>query len=165
MRKSKLFAALCAGACFVSFSSGAFAEICYPVGGSVNTMNVNATNQVGTISVALSDQGGAEVFNKTGALVGTITEVSMFGTTLSHIANLPGNHFVTESDKAVLVDPFVRKFDAEGQPCSFFISETISSIPSGTGLFSNVTSVNIQADGFIAFCTFAVSVRRRRPTE
>ena len=139
----------------VGYSNLSFAEICYNAGGTVSTENVTSTLQLGSISLSLSDDGDATVFSETGSLAGNITGTDGFGTTLlSHRAKFPqGNMFVTKADKAVLVLPVVRKTLEDGMtPCSFWIHETISNISVGTRFFSNVTSVEIKADGYISNC-------------
>ena len=43
--------------------------------------------------------------------------------------------------------------DEEGNPCSFYIHETISNIAHGTNFFKNVTSdTKMFADGYISNC-------------
>ena len=83
---------------------------------------------------------------------------------LSHVARFSkGDSFNTTNDAAVLAFPEdspVRPvdedgnllLDEEGNPCSFYIHETISSIPHGTRFFRNVTSVEIFADGYVSRC-------------
>ncbi|MCK5354211.1 MAG: hypothetical protein KAJ63_03770 [Methyloprofundus sp.] len=143
----------------VGFVSPVSAEpACYMVSGSVTTENVTSTLQIGNISLMLGTDD--EVFSETGSLVGNITGADGFGTTLlSHVARFSkGNSFNTSNDEAVLAFPEsngfspVRLYDEEGNPCSFYIHETISSIPHGTRFFRNVTSVEIFADGYVSRC-------------
>jgi len=150
------------------FISQASAEpICYDVGGSVTTENATPTLQIGSINLTL-DNEGQEVFSETGSLVGNITGADgLGGFFLSHVARFPqGNSFNTTGDKAVWklqdLDPtsFVRLFgednnlllDAEGNPCSFYIHETISNISRGTKFFKDITSAEVFADGYISNC-------------
>jgi len=149
------------------FVSQASADpICYTVGGSVTTENITSTLQMGNINLMLGTDG--EVFSKTGSLVGNITGADGFGATLlSHVARFSqGDSFNTTDDNAVLAFPEsngyspVRLFDEDGNllldedgnPCSFYIHETISNIPHGTGFFRNVTSVEMFADGYVSSC-------------
>ena len=132
-----------------------FAEACYEAVGTVTTKNISPTLQMGDISLALESEG--EAFSKTGSIVGNITDVDGFGSTiLSHTAQFSkgkGNMFVTSGDKAVLAPPFVRATLEDGiTPCSFWIHETISNIASGTGFFEGVTFVKIFADGYFSNC-------------
>ena len=154
--KSKLFAiTLLTSAAITGYSSTSFAEICYDVGGVVNTKNATSTLQIGNISIALSNAGTGEVFNDTGPLIGNITGTDGFGATLlSHKATFTaGNLFVTSGDKAELAFPYVRATLEDGvTPCSFWIHETINNIVKGNGLFGNVTSIKVFADGYISYC-------------
>jgi len=137
------------------------------VSGTVTTENVTPTLQIGNIRVIL-DTDGEELFSETGSLVGNITGTDGYNTTLlSHVARFPkGNSFNTSNDEAKLAFPEsneyspVRLFnetgnllvDEEGKPCSFYIEETISNIERGTGVFRNVTSAEIFANGYISNC-------------
>ena len=151
----------------VGFVSPVSAEpACYMVSGSVTTENVTSTLQIGNISLMLGTDD--EVFSETGSLVGNITGADGFGTTLlSHVARFSkGNSFNTSNDEAVLAFPESNGFspvrlydeegslllDEEGNPCSFYIHETISNIERGTGFFRDVTSAEIFADGYISSC-------------
>jgi hypothetical protein len=145
----------------IGLSTNAFAEVCYDAGGTVNMENVTSTLQIGSIDLILSE-AGKTVFDEHGSLVGNITGTDGYGVTiLSHKARFPqGDSFVTAGDTAVLVEPFVRLYDesggllvdAEGNPCSFWIHETITEIKKGTRFFNNVTSVSISADGYVSNC-------------
>lgn len=152
MTKKKIYGgAFLAAGLMIGLAHGATAETCYAVEGDVATTNVSATTQVGSIKLVLSGAGGDVVFDETGALVGTITGQGPIGQVfLSHTASFPTDSFVTNNDTAIITG--IRKFDDQGIPCSFTISETISEIASGTGFFSSVSRVNIQADGYIAIC-------------
>jgi len=156
--KSKVAAiTLLASTTMIGYSTTSFAETCYDASGSVSTVNITSTLQVGNISLTLSDSG-SPVFSETGSLVGNITGADGFFTMyLSHKARFPqGDSFVTNDDEAVpdfqsTGNP-VRGVDENGNACSYWIRETISDIVKGTRLFKNVTSVNVIADGYISSC-------------
>jgi|GEM_PF-1505252 len=153
--KSKIVAiTLLASTAIIGYSNTLFAEACYDAGGTVTTENVTSTLQIGNISLTLNDLDGGMVFSETGTLVGNITGTDSFGATLlSHKARFPqGNSFVTNDDRAELVFPYVRDSLEDGTPCSFWIHETISNIAKGTRFFSNVTSAEVFADGYISNC-------------
>lgn len=163
-------APLFVAACLVDFSgaaiadddaASAFAQACeiadgevYTVKGKINTINASPTTQIGTINLTLLEDGDEAEFKEKGNLVGTITGGAMGATILSHSARFPkdeeASDFVTTGDLAIITG--IRAVDDQGMPCSFFIHETITEISSGSGFFSNVLSVDIKADGHIAFC-------------
>ena len=141
------------------FVSQASADpICYTVSGSVTTENITSTLQIGNINLMLGSDG--EFFSKTGSIVGNITGANDIGSTfLSHVARFSmGDSFNTTGDIAELAFPEsndynpVRLFDEYGKPCSFYIHETISNIPHGTGFFRNITSIEMFADGYVSSC-------------
>jgi hypothetical protein len=121
------------------------------VEGEVKTINVSQTTQVGSIEVLLLDEYDNEAFRETGQLIGTITGGGIGLTFLSHSARFAdGSTFVTADDTAVVTG--LRKFDEDGTPCSFFVHEAITNIVQGSGFFSNVSEVEIEADGYISAC-------------
>jgi hypothetical protein len=157
--KSKIVAiALLASTTMMGYSTTSFAQTCHDVSGSVTTENITSALQLGNMSLMLSDNSGSTVFSETGSLVGNITGADSFGATLlSHKARFPqGDSFVTNDDTAVpnYNEGYysVRNVDENGTPCSFYIHETISDIPKGTGFFKDVTSVEVFADGYISNC-------------
>ena len=153
--KSKIFAiALVASGTAVGYSNLSIAdEICYDVGGSLTTENITPALQLGNMTLTLSHGATGEVFSETGSLVGNITDDSQAGfgrTVLSHKARFPqGDSFVTDGDVAQIVG--LIAFD-NGVPCGFAIDEKITDIPKGTGLFKNVTSVDVTALGTVYNC-------------
>jgi len=156
--KSKVAAiTLLASTAMIGYTTALFAETCYDAIGSVTTENITSTLQIGNISLTLSDSG-SPVFSETGSLVGNITGADDFFTTfLSHKARFPqGDSFVTNDDTAVPDFQYggnpVRRWDASGNACSYWILETISDIAKGTRLFKNVTSVKVVAEGYISNC-------------
>jgi hypothetical protein len=160
LMKSKVAAiALLASTTMSGYSINALAQTCYDASGSVSTENVTPTLQIGNVSLELNDQDdGSRVFIENGSLVGHITGSDGYFTTfLSHKARFPqGNSFVTNDDTAVPDFQYagnpVRALDGNGEPCSFWIIETISDIAKGTRFFKNVTSVNVIAEGYISSC-------------
>lgn len=156
LMKSKILTiTLLASTTIIGQSNTSFAgDLCYMAGGTVTTNNVSPTQQIGKIALTLRDASkNKEVYSNTGSLVGTITGSDGFGATLlSHVANFAQDGFVTNSDKAVLVAPYVRDVLADGTPCSYFIHENISQIAQGTKFFGKISSVNISADGYVSNC-------------
>jgi hypothetical protein len=155
MKSRSIASAFLACSLLSGYSGISLAESCYSVEGDTNTRNITPTLQIGDISLRLSDESGIEVLNESGPLIGNITGSEGIGTVLlSHRASFPfGDIFVTKNDKAVLAAPYVRAALPDGvTACSFFMKETISEIANGKGLFSNVISVNILAEGYISNC-------------
>jgi hypothetical protein len=155
--KSKVIAiALFASTTMMGYPITSLAQTCYEVGGTVSTENVTSTLQIGDMSLELNDDSGP-VFSETGSLVGNITGSDAFlRTLLSHKARFPqGDSFVTNDDTAAPDFQYgnpVRDVDGAGNPCSYWITENISDIAKGTGLFKNVTSVSVTAAGYISNC-------------
>ena len=156
LMKSKILTiTLLASTTIIGHSNTSFAkDVCYMAGGTITTNNVSPTQQIGKIALTLRDTSkNKEVYSNTGSLVGTITGSDGFGATLlSHVANFAQDGFVTNSDKAILIAPYVRDVLADGTPCSYFIHENISQIAQGTKFFGKVSSVNISADGYVSNC-------------
>jgi len=153
--KNNVLATILTSVLLVGYSTSSLAEICYAVKGTVDTKNVTSTIQIGNINLTLNDVHGDEVFSDTAPIIGNITGTDGFGTTLlSHKATFPnGNLFFTSGDKAILAFPYVRATQEDGvTPCSFWIHETIHNIEKGNGLFSNVTSAEVFAEGYISHC-------------
>lgn len=123
------------------------------VNGSVTTLNVSATKQVGQICLSMiRTRDGREVFNDCGALVGKIvsSDVETGSSTLVHTAVFdPSNALLTNNDQAQITG--ILAFDESGTPCSFSVVETISEILKGTGIFRN-GKIGITANGNISFC-------------
>ena len=168
MKSKPVLLALLTSAALIGHVGASLAETCYTVAGSVDTQNVTANTQIGQIALTLSS-GGAGAFSETGTLFGNITGGSLgFGQiTLSHVAKFSkGNQFVTSGDTAGfrladgVAEPtpdglpgIVRKLDANGAPCSFYIQEQISNIASGKKFFGNVVNpVDVTAIGYISSC-------------
>ena len=136
---------------FVTWSSIFAAETCYTVEGNVKTLNVSGSTQVGSIEILLLDEHDNEAFRNSGDLIGTITGADTYGRiVLSHTAIFnDGSAFVTSGDLAAITG--IRKFSEDGLPCSYLVDEWISNM-TGSGVFENVISVDIQADGYISAC-------------
>lgn len=140
----------------LSLAGFSHADICYSVEGKVETKNVSAEDQVGTIKIVLFDQDDDVVFGfsgeNPGLLIGKFDGGTVFAPTLSHTAIFrDGSKFQTAGD-TVQIDFFnPRKFDDQGAPCSFNVIENITTLQ-GEGFFENVTSANVTAIGYIAAC-------------
>jgi len=151
VKKARLLTASLIVAAAAGFSSAALAETCLPVSGAVNTVNTSLLTQEGTIDLVVSNADGNVVMNETGALNGVITGAGAFGQTiLSHTAKFTRGGFVTIGDEAFITG--VRAVDDQNIPCSFFVTETITNMASGSGFFSSITRAHIVAEGFVSFC-------------
>jgi hypothetical protein len=151
------------GAVLCGASSTVFAEKCYNVSGSVDTINQPDGTQIGTIFLMYYGKNPGDVqFENTGTIFGTITGFPIVdysnGTVtvpLSHkvaFASGPkGSGFSTEGDKATI--KIIDMYDPSGTPnCSYPVSESITKIVNGTGNFKNVSSANITAEGTVSNC-------------
>lgn len=139
---------------FLFWSNLSFSNTCYTVEGEVKTVNISQKNQYGSIELLLLDENDNEVFRETGTLYGTITSSNFFTTSLTHIATFKDGkdeiRFVTSNDVATVTG--VRKLAENGVPCSFKVSEVITNIVTGSGIFSNVNDVEIDGIGYISAC-------------
>jgi len=154
MKSKSLAIALLAATTTLGYSTTSFAEICYDVGGFLTTENVTSSLQIGNVSLTLSDDSG-QVFSETGSLVGNITDANTTGATfLYHKARFPqGDSFRTEGDVAQIIGGPIA-FEENGTPCAFPILEKITEISKGTGIFKNVTHVDVTANGTVSACSF-----------
>ncbi|MDP2031481.1 MAG: hypothetical protein Q8K12_17745 [Thiobacillus sp.] len=123
------------------------------VNGSVTTLNVSDTKQVGQICVAMIRAAdGREIFNDCGALVGKVMSVDepTQSSTLAHTAvfNLH-DMFVTRNDHAQITA--VQAVDDTGAPCAFGVVESITEIDKGLGIFRG-GQIDVTATGSISFC-------------
>lgn len=152
MKQSAFFTAqiLLATAVSIGSSSMAFAETCYDVGGTLDTINLSPVNQEGNIHLIASKKNTGDIqFDRTGTITGTVTGTDGIGsTTLSHRASFSsgknGSGFSTELDQAAIVGVI--------NECSFNVHEKITKVINGTGKFNNVTSVEIYGDGIVSYC-------------
>ncbi|MDO9007180.1 MAG: hypothetical protein Q7U80_03065 [Thiobacillus sp.] len=123
------------------------------VNGSVTTLNVSETKQVGQICVSMiRTADGREVFDDCGAVVGKILSIDEpnQSSVLSHTALFSlRNLFVTHNDQAQITG--VLAADDTGAPCAFSVVETISEIEKGTGVFRG-GQIAVTATGSISFC-------------
>lgn len=123
------------------------------VNGSVTTLNVSETKQVGQICVnMIRTANGREVFADCGALVGQVLAVDELNmsSVLTHTALFNvRNVFVTRNDQAQITG--VQAVDEAGAPCAFDVVETISEIEKGTGVFRD-GQIAVTATGSISFC-------------
>lgn len=139
--------------------------------GRTTTLNISATRQAGQVCLVMTKANGHEVFDDCGALVGNITSQNLeTGTsTLNHTAVFElTQSFQTEGDVAQITG--VLESDADGVPCAFSVTEHLTKLKWGTGVFAGAT-IDAVADGTISFCpgknlntfqlTGQVCVRRR----
>lgn len=123
------------------------------VNGSVTTLNVSDTRQVGQICLTMiRPKNGREVFNDCGALVGkVVTPVNQSGVSeLKHTAVFDlRDSFVTRNDQAQITG--VLAVDETNAPCAFSVVESISEIDKGTGIFRG-GQIDVTATGSISFC-------------
>ncbi len=120
--------------------------------GRVSTVNVSETRQVGQICLVITTADGREVFDDCGALVGkvTATDLETGSSTLNHTALFDlTQSFVTEGDTARITG--VLATDAEGAPCAMSVTEHMTKLNLGTGIFYGAT-VDVFAEGSISFC-------------
>lgn len=157
MKANTLVNSLLLSAPLIAASSLAVAETCYNVSGQVDTTNITQTLQIGNVYIELQ-QGGNLAFDAEGSITGIITGSDGFLTTyLTHAVKFPqGESFVTENDQATLVfDAYgspIRKYDDQGNPCSYNMRQTISKISKGNKFFKNTTHVDVIADGWVSYC-------------
>ena len=117
------------------------------VTGTVDTINVSQSVQVGTIHLILSDDKG-EVFNEKGGIIGRITSQSTndygvpIAATLDHDIIFANGRIDTSGDKAQLT--------LAEDYCSFYVTETISDLW-GTRFFKRASG-EITAIGTISTC-------------
>jgi hypothetical protein len=122
------------------------------VTGRVTTMNISQTRQVGQICLVMTTADGREVFDDCGALVGKVTAMdAAAGTsTLNHTAVFElFESFQTNQDAAQITG--VLDTDADGNPCALSVTEHMTKLRSGTGIFNGAT-IDVIANGSISFC-------------
>ena len=138
----------------IGHANTSYAETCYEVSGSIISTNKSATKQVGDIDLTL--QNDSEVlFSESGSLKGKVTSsATQFGTTiLKHKIKFPkGNHFKTKNDVAQIVG--VAGVESNGAPCAFFVTESITEISKGSGIFKHASSVDVTANGVLNNCSY-----------
>lgn len=124
------------------------------VNGSVTTLNVSASKQVGQICLTMiQTANGREVFNDCGALVGKVVsaDAQTGSSTLVHTAVFDlRDMFVTRNDQAQITE--VQAVDDTGAPCAFSVVETISDIDKGAGMFRG-GQMSVTATGNVSFCS------------
>ena len=138
----------------IAYSLAASAEICYDVSGSLSSKNITPSLQMGNMDFTLH-QNDQVVFSESGTLVGNIASSSAeYGMTiLDHDGKFPqGNKFKTRGDVARIVG--IAGAESDGTLCAFFIEELISDMPKGTGIFKQVTAVEIMAEGTVSNCSY-----------
>lgn len=122
------------------------------VTGRVNTMNISATKQVGQICVTMVVADGREVFDDCGALLGKVTaqDLTTGTSTLNHTAVFELiDSFQTNQDVAQITG--VLETAADGTPCALSVTEHMSKLKWGSGIFYGAT-IDVVAEGSISFC-------------
>jgi hypothetical protein len=122
------------------------------VTGRVTTINVSPTRQVGQLCLVMVAADGREVFDDCGALVGKVTamDTATGASTLNHTAVFElFESFQTNQDVAQITG--VLDTDADGNPCAFSVTEHMTKLRSGLGIFNGAT-INVVAEGSISFC-------------
>ncbi len=123
------------------------------VNGSVTTLNVSASKQVGQICLTLIESAsGREAFNDCGAVVGKVvaTDPATGSSTLSHTAVFDlHNAFVTRNDQAQVTG--VLGVDDAGAACAYSVVEAISEVQKGVGIFRG-GSLAVTATGSVSAC-------------
>ena len=116
------------------------------VAGTVDTINVSPSLQVGTIHLKLFKDNGAVMFEEDGGIIGIVTSQNgTGGSTLDHdITFADGSKIETTRDTAQITG-------VNGDPtCSFTVAEEINNFW-GTERFKRATG-KIYAIGTISFC-------------
>jgi hypothetical protein len=122
------------------------------VTGRVTTLNISQTRQVGQICLVMTTADGREIFDDCGALVGKVTamDAATGASTLSHTAVFELlESFQTFQDAAQITG--VLETDADGVPCALSVTEHMTKLKSGSGIFNGAT-IDVVADGSISFC-------------
>lgn len=122
------------------------------VTGRVSTMNVSPTKQVGQICLTMVAADGREVFDDCGALLGKVTaqDLTTGASTLNHTAVFELiESFKTNQDVAQITG--VLETAPDGTPCAFSVTEHMTKLRWGTGIFYGAT-IDVVAEGSISFC-------------
>jgi hypothetical protein len=115
--------------------------------GSIDTINVGQSVQVGTIHLQLiSEKKGKVVFEEDGGIIGRVTSINtgvypIESTLNHHIVFADGSTIETNGDQAEMYPT---------STCSFSVTETISNLW-GTKQFKRASGV-ITANGTVSFC-------------
>ena len=115
------------------------------VTGTVDTINVSQSIQVGTIHLQLSNANGEVVFEEDGGVIGRITSQDMS----TGISTLDHNIIFTDGSR-IETDGDVAQILSVPPTCSFEVMETISNFW-GTKEFKKASG-EITAIGTISFC-------------
>ncbi len=119
--------------------------------GTVVTVNVSETKQVGQLCLTMEDDNHRVVFDDCGAVIGKITESNAYGipTKLSHTAIFELlESFKTVNDALVSAEPVA--WDG-AQACAFSVVERFTELQWGTGVFYR-GALNAEAEGTFSFC-------------
>ena len=117
------------------------------VSGSIDTINISQTIQVGTIHLQLiSEKNGKVVFEEEGGIIGRVTSINTdaypITSTLNHHAVFAdGSTIATNGDQAEMYPT---------SECSFNVTEIISNLW-GTKVFKRASG-EITAMGTVSFC-------------
>jgi hypothetical protein len=131
---------------------GGYTHVTIAEGSTASTVNVSAVRQIGQICLTMSDDGGNTVFNDCGALIGNVTATDAAGnpTALSHTAVFELlESFKTQNDVPTILG--VTGVDGSGTPCAFAVSEHMTDLKWGTGVFRGA-SIDATALGTLSFC-------------
>ena len=122
------------------------------VTGHATTINLSATKNVGQICITLTTADGREIFDDCGAVVGKVraTDPATGTSILNHtVAFDMMNAFWTQGDVAQVTA--VLETDADGSPCAMSVSEHMTDVKFGSGLFTHAT-MDVYSDSNISFC-------------
>ena len=114
------------------------------VTGRVTTINVSPTRQVGQLCLVMVAADGN--------VVGKVTamDTTTGASTLNHTAVFELFESF-QTDQVVAQITGVLETDADGNPCAFSVTEHMTKLRSGLGIFNGAT-INVVAEGSISFC-------------
>ena len=144
--------------CGIAFSDESCCT-CYKVKGRVKTINgLDGITQQGRIDIAFFDQNGDKVLIESGYLFGKVMgdytdKEGVTVTFLKHTATFEdGSMFESSMDEARVVNPWTIQLGEDGSLCYFEVEELIKTIVKGEGIFKNVSSANVVANGYLNTC-------------
>lgn len=121
------------------------------VSGTIDTINLSETIQVGQIHLVLTDLGGGEVFADTGGILDQISGAQPDGTVLlKHYVCFNNNDCLrTYKDQATLT-PAANPLCADNSVGRFDVMEIVSHTR-GKGFFKGIEAA-IEANGTVSYC-------------
>ncbi|BCX89342.1 hypothetical protein MIN45_P1714 [Methylomarinovum tepidoasis] len=121
------------------------------VSGTIDTINLSQTIQVGQIHMVLTDLGGSEVFAGTGGIMGQIRGIKPDGTVLlnHYICFDSSDCLMTRKDRATLM-PAANPLCVDGSVGRFEVVEIVSRTK-GKGFFKGIEAA-IEANGTVSYC-------------